>query len=223
MRAAAENPRSRFCRRAGPTCRPGPTPAWVASAAASPRFPVVLPPAAGGSRPGLASRHSAVGSFGKTWWQRLHLPAPLGSPGVTRLPRYYGCSDSCGPAATPLGMPAGLPACVHETSDHSALNHPLAAPESWSGCVLRAYRVSSPVGRCTPVPVGRSVIWASPLGCRLAAASGRIRFVILRTSRSPPVALHPASRRRSYLRLRGSDPTSAGTCTPLFRDVHRRT
>ena len=26
---------------------------------------------------------------------RLHLPAPLGSPGITRLHRYYGCSDSC--------------------------------------------------------------------------------------------------------------------------------
>jgi hypothetical protein len=26
---------------------------------------------------------------------RLHLPAPLGSTGVTRLPGYYGCSDSC--------------------------------------------------------------------------------------------------------------------------------
>ncbi len=32
-------------------------------------------------------------------------------------------------------------------------------------------------------------------------AHGRIGFVILRTGRSPPVALHPASRRRSYSRL----------------------
>ena len=31
--------------------------------------------------------------------------------------------------------------------------------------------------------------------------SGRSGFVILRTGRSPPVALHPASRRRSYSRL----------------------
>ena len=30
---------------------------------------------------------------------------------------------------------------------------------------------------------------------------GRIGFVILRTGRSPPVALHPSSRRRSYSRL----------------------
>jgi hypothetical protein len=26
---------------------------------------------------------------------RLHLPAPLGSPGITRLHRYYECCDSC--------------------------------------------------------------------------------------------------------------------------------
>ncbi len=31
----------------------------------------------------------------------------------------------------------------------------------------------------------------------------RIEFVILRTASSPPVALHPASQRRSYLQLQG--------------------
>src|SRR3989304_7921785 len=36
---------------------------------------------------------------------------------------------------------------------------------------------------------------------RLAAPQGRIVFVILRTASSPPVAPHPASRRRSFLRL----------------------
>jgi hypothetical protein len=41
----------------------------------------------------------------------------------------------------------------------------------------------------------------SPRMSRLVAAHRRIRFVILRAARSPPVALHPASRRRSYLRL----------------------
>src|SRR4030042_4633501 len=38
---------------------------------------------------------------------------------------------------------------------------------------------------------------------RLATPQGRIVFVILRTACPPPVALHPASRRRSYLRLLG--------------------
>ena len=35
--------------------------------------------------------------------------------------------------------------------------------------------------------------------------SGRIVFVILRTGRSPPVALHLASRRRSYFRLQAGE------------------
>ena len=35
--------------------------------------------------------------------------------------------------------------------------------------------------------------------------SGRIKFVLLRTGLSPPVAPHPASRRRSYLRLQAGE------------------
>src|SRR5688572_12992763 len=42
---------------------------------------------------------------------------------------------------------------------------------------------------------------ASPWDRGLAAPQRRNGFVILRAARSPPVALHPASRRRSYLRL----------------------
>jgi hypothetical protein len=45
---------------------------------------------------------------------------------------------------------------------------------------------------------------ASPYGRRLANTPCRNRFVILRATHSPPVALHPASRRRSYLRLHGA-------------------
>jgi hypothetical protein len=51
-------------------------------------------------------------------------------------------------------------------------------------------------------------IEASPLGGRLAATDGRIEFVILRTGRSPPGALHPASRRRSSGRLQDQTRTS---------------
>jgi len=51
------------------------------------------------------------------------------------------------------------------------------------------------------IPFGTDASWASPFASKLAAASGRIEFVILPTSSSSPVALHPASRRRSYLRL----------------------
>jgi hypothetical protein len=48
-------------------------------------------------------------------------------------------------------------------------------------------------------------VQASPFARRLAEASSRIEFVILRTGRSPPVAPHPASRRRSYFRLQAGE------------------
>jgi hypothetical protein len=55
----------------------------------------------------------------------------------------------------------------------------------------------------TDAHIQRSMGQASPCMRRLAAPQGRIVFVILRTACSPPVALHPASQRRSYLRLQG--------------------
>jgi len=74
------------------------------------------------------------------------------------------------------------------------------------------------------IPCGnQSVIWVSPFPSRLTTTTGRIAFVFLRTSRSPPVALHLASRRRSYVRLRGSDRTSARTCTSRTQDTCKRT
>src|SRR6202047_4664522 len=45
----------------------------------------------------------------------------------------------------------------------------------------------------------------------------------LRTAGSPPVALHPASRRRSYLRLRSLRPAPARTPTVLTKRPHGRT
>jgi hypothetical protein len=80
---------------------------------------------------------------------------------------------------------------------------------------LRLPRLAFPTFRPQPpdLPAGRFVSRLSARGCfqasprvsKLATASRRIRFVLLRTAGSPPVALHPASRRRSYLRLRSCD------------------
>src|SRR5690349_22507050 len=53
---------------------------------------------------------------------------------------------------------------------------------------------------------------------RLATAPRRNRFVILRTAASPPVALHPASWRRSYLRLWSCDQLQNGL-TPFRQNV----
>jgi hypothetical protein len=56
----------------------------------------------------------------------------------------------------------------------------------------------------------RRLFQASPSMSRLATAPRRNRFVILRTVDSPPVALHPALRRRSYLQSLGCDQPMHG-------------
>ena len=56
----------------------------------------------------------------------------------------------------------------------------------------------------TPRAFARVSVWTSPLMRRLVAVYGRIVLFILRAASSFPVALHPASRRCSYLPALGS-------------------
>ena len=86
-----------------------------------------------------------------------------------------------------------------------------------------AYRRALARERTHSGRVPHGVTWASPPYSRLATTTGRIEFVILRTGPSPPVAPHPASRRRSYVRLQSSNPTSAGTSTLLIQPTCKRT
>jgi len=69
----------------------------------------------------------------------------------------------------------------------------------------------------------RHAIKGSPLASRLPDRLGRIRFVILRTGRSPPVASHPSSRRRSYCQLQVRNVNLVGTSTPPINRLQRRT
>jgi hypothetical protein len=93
-----------------------------------------------------------------------------------------------------------------------------------SGLVLSHRLTGGRPGGRRLIPLGnQSVIWVSPFPSRLTTTTGRIAFVILRTSRSPPVALHLPSRERSYLQLRSSDRTSARTCTSQIQDTYKRT
>lgn len=96
--------------------------------------------------------------------------------------RYYDGSDSC--QASP--RPAGLLAYLAHTSQRSASNH--KGDPDIALHAISAYPV------CFRL---------RPLQAKLAVTPRRIEFVILRTASSPPVALHPASQRRSYLRLQG--------------------
>ena len=97
-----------------------------------------------------------------------------------------------GPAASSalLATHAGLLASRNPPSEPSVSNH-RPAP-----IVALAPNPSAP---WASPPAGR--VWASPLDRRLARRYGRIEFLIVRMTHSPPVAPHPASRRRSYVRL----------------------
>jgi len=117
----------------------------------------------------------------------------------------------------------GLLALCSLPSGPSVANHPSSSVVS--GLVLtRRLTEGHPYHRGLILIRDQSVIWASPLASRLATTTGRIAFVIiLRTGRSPPVAPHLASWRRSYVQLRSSDPASTRTCTSLTRNTCKRT
>ena len=79
----------------------------------------------------------------------------------------------------------------------------LYASRSWPSKPSVSNHPDRPHGRFITQPLSAmglppSRVRASPLGRRLANRSGRIEFVILRTTSSLPVAPHPASRRRSF-------------------------
>src|SRR5262249_32266866 len=115
---------------------------------------------------------------------------------------YYGHSDSCAAGSSRM-RPMNtyfVSAQVslfdaHHLPDHSAVNHPLAPGHRFSTLPLS-------------VTGFRSLSERSGLRLCTAGSSrsaGRITFVILRTDRSPPVAPHPVSRRRSYLWLQAGE------------------
>ena len=158
------------------------------------------------SPPVLAQRAMSMVVVQPTTSMRLHLPASLRSTGITPLRRYYGCSDSC----LRSGRQTGIPVSFAVPSVHSASNHPLP-----SRCVVWGFTTSGlpTTASCEMrrITLRDLASWASPFMGRLATATGRIEFAVadqsqplLRTGRSPPVAPHPASRRRSYHRLPGA-------------------
>ena len=93
--------------------------------------------------------------------------------------RYYGDSDSC---------TAHLPCRSPRLPRHTFLSFRLQPREL-------------PGHRLTPRQRDQRVSDFA-LESQARRSPRRIEFVLLRTNSSPPVALHPASRRRSYLRLR---------------------
>jgi hypothetical protein len=113
---------------------------------------------------------------------------------------------------------SGLLASCIQPSDRSASNHLLPSPGL--GLVLTR---SLPHGLPTVSLSGPWRRLGFTIHWRLATATSRIEFVILRTSLSPPVALHPLSRGRSYCQLRNSNQIPTRTSTLLIRYTCKRT
>jgi hypothetical protein len=93
------------------------------------------------------------------------------------------------------------PTCVSPVAAFAHYPSAPRAPTTGHHC-----RLSAPVATAAAVS-------GFDVTSRLAGNTGRIEFVILRTGLSPPVALHPALRRRSYCQFR------AGECVP-GEDLH---
>ena len=138
-------------------------------------------------------RHHRSPQFESTFLRSLR------STPVTKLRRYYGRSDSCllrlfGTWSMNSGSFSQQVSLIHASSllDHSVSNH--------QGNRCRRFRTlpfSSTAFRFR----SRLRHWlaGSPI------APGRIEFLNVRTGRSPPAALHLASRRRSCSRLQAGE------------------
>jgi len=157
----------------------------------------------------------ALSSTTGAWLSLCHdlsltlLPSCLPSLFAVLLPALLAALRRCGTmkALTPaqLTYHAGLPVYLATPSCRSVSNH--------VGCLVIAYHHASVT----------SDFRTSPWNRKLVAAPRRIEFVCLRTDLSPPVAPHPASRRRSYLWLRSLWHTPTRTFTVLIWRLHGRT
>ncbi len=116
----------------------------------------------------------------------IHLPAALRSTSITMLPRSYVGSDSW---------------YCHPHYQVSLIHAPClpAIPSPTTHCSLPLLYHATP--QLDRLPFLK--VWTSPFTSRLTVTTGRIEFVNLRTSFSPPVAPHHTSRCRSYGRLQG--------------------
>ena len=121
-------------------------------------------------------------------------------------------------------MPGRSHCFMYRTFRPFRLQSPSVAPTAWPVFHSRTYRRNRSEERVPPTGQGSAgVSWASPWDCWLAATKGRIKFVILRTSRSPPDALHLPSRGRSFVRLRQPGRPPTGTRTLLVQYTCNRT
>jgi hypothetical protein len=122
--------------------------------------------------------------------------------------------------------PTGLPASRIESSHHSVSNHLLSSPKTWVGFRLRGLPLRSIFTSIAPTGQGsaqRHLGFAFDRQARHDNRPNRVRLYFLRTDRSPPVALQPASRRRSFIRIQAPTRNLTRTCTSLIQRAGKRT
>jgi hypothetical protein len=152
-----------------------------------------------GTRPGL------VHGFGRHVSTFLHPFAPPALPG------FFTTMGALTPGRSALRS--------QTRREHRLWHRPgLSVSRAWSSEPSVSNHLTAPIVALSPNPSARwaSRLWrvrVSSFPSRLTGQPGRIEFVNLRTTRSPPVALHPASRRRSY------DQLQAGVGMPE-EDLH---
>src|SRR5229473_3370311 len=135
-------------------------------------------------------------------WSGLYVSTflrSLRSTPVTELHRYYGRSDSCSPRLFGTwSMNSGSFSEQVSLSHASGLpNHSVSKHQGSRSCRFHTLPLSARAFRFRFRV--RHWLAGSP------TAPGRIEFVILRTGRSPPAALHHASLRRSGIRLQAGE------------------
>ena len=123
----------------------------------------------------------------------LHASTFLGSFAPHPLRRFIATMSPLTPARLSLSAQVS-PLHVHGLPDHSVSNHPVAPRRSFD---------TLPISSTGPPPF--RAVQASPFPSRLAGFTRPNQVRFLRTGRSPPVASHPASRRRSYIRLQAGE------------------
>jgi hypothetical protein len=154
-------------------------------------------------------RSSSLSPSGHWLWYGRHRSAlfestflrSLRSISITRLHRYYGRSDSCslrlfGTWSMNSGSFSEQVSLIHASGlpNHSVSKHLTPSRRRFITLPLSATGFPFHLG---------SGLRLSHAGS--STAPGRIEFVILRTGRSPPAALHHASLRRSCIWLQAGE------------------
>jgi hypothetical protein len=167
--------------------------------------------------------------------------SPLAPPVyAARLPRYYGDSDFRRGVPSDARWPFGR-GWFHRTGTASPPRFSLLVsselptiPTPITTAPFRHDRILALLHRrgLPRLSSGRTVtgrkdrrraVKGSSVNRRLPDRLGRIEFVLLRTGRSPLVALHLSFRKRSYRWLQAGNVSLTGTYTLQFRRLHRRT